>query len=71
MSISETKRRFTNWWIHWEDLHWPNPDSRDAIRRKAEKYAEANITSAIILQKINHFLLTALPSAGRFLLQCD
>ena len=42
------KRRFTNWWIHWEDLHWPNPDSRDAIRRKAEKYAQANITSAII-----------------------
>ena len=42
------KRRFTNWWIHWEDLHWPNPDSMDAIRRKAEKYAEANITSAII-----------------------
>ena len=42
------KRRFTNWWIHWEDLHWPNPDSRDAIARKAEKYAQANITSAII-----------------------
>ena len=42
------KRRFTNWWIHWEDLHWPNPDSMDAVRRKAEKYAEANITSAII-----------------------
>ena len=42
------KRRFTNWWIHWEDLHWPNPDSLEAIRRKAEKYAEANITSAII-----------------------
>ena len=42
------RRRFTNWWIHWEDLHWPNPDSRDAIRQKAEKYAEANITSAII-----------------------
>ena len=42
------KRRFTNWWIHWEDLHWPNPDSRDAIREKAEKYARANITSAII-----------------------
>ena len=42
------KRRFTNWWIHWEDLHWPNPDSRDAIKRKAEKYAQANITSAII-----------------------
>lgn len=42
------KRRFTNWWIHWEDLHWPNPDSREAIARKAEKYAEANITSAII-----------------------
>lgn len=42
------KRRFTNWWIHWEDLHWPNPDSREAIKRKAEKYAQANITSAII-----------------------
>lgn len=42
------KRRFVNWWIHWEDLNWPNPDSMDAIRRKAEKYAEANITSAII-----------------------
>ena len=42
------RKRLTNWWIHWEDLHWPNPDTMDAIKRKAEKYAEANITSAVI-----------------------
>ncbi len=42
------RRRMTNWWIHWEDLHWPNPDSMDFIKRKAEKYAEANISTAVI-----------------------
>lgn len=42
------RKRLTNWWIHWEDLHWPNPDSMEFIKRKAEKYAEANITSAVI-----------------------
>lgn len=41
-------KRLTNWWIRWEDLKWPGPDALDRIKYKAEKYAEANISTAVI-----------------------
>lgn len=41
-------RRIVNWWIRFEDLNWPNHDAHDAIRRRAEKAAEANVTTAIL-----------------------
>ena len=42
------KKRLTNWWIRWEDLKWPNIDVVDHIKYKADKYAEANISAAVI-----------------------
>lgn len=42
------RKRLVNWWIRWEDLNWPNPDSMEYIRKKAYQCAEANITSAVI-----------------------
>lgn len=41
-------RRLVNWWIRLEDLNWPSPDNMDRVKRRAEKMAEANITSAVI-----------------------
>lgn len=42
------KERLTNWWIYWEDLNWPSPDAFDRIKYKADKYAKANISTAVI-----------------------
>ena len=42
------KKRLTNWWIRWEDLKWPSPDVLDRIKYKADKYVEANISTAVI-----------------------
>lgn len=42
------RERLTNWWIGWEDLKWPGPDAMDRIKYKADKYAEANISTAVI-----------------------
>lgn len=41
-------RRLVNWWIDFEDLNWPSPDNVDRVKRRAEKMAEANITSAVL-----------------------
>ena len=41
-------RRLVNWWVRFEDLNWPSPDNMDRLKRRAEKMAEANITSAVI-----------------------
>ena len=41
-------RRLVNWWVRFEDLNWPSPDNMDRVKRRAEKMAEANITSAVI-----------------------
>ena len=41
-------RRLVNWWVRFEDLNWPSPDNVDRVKRRAEKMAEANITSAVI-----------------------
>ena len=39
--------RFVSWWIKWEDLNWPNADTLDRIRRRADLAAENNVTVAI------------------------
>ena len=41
-------RRIINWWMRFNDLNWPNHDTHDAIRRRAEKAAQANVTTAIL-----------------------
>ena len=42
------RQRLTNWWIQWEDLKWPGVDALDKIKYKADKYVEANISTAVI-----------------------
>lgn len=40
-------QRLACWWIRWEDLNWPNHDTMERIRRRAESFAEAKVTTAI------------------------
>ena len=41
-------KRLINWWLTWEDLNWPSVDIQDKIKRRAEKVAEANVTTAVL-----------------------
>ena len=52
-------KRIVNWWLTWEDLNWPSVDIADKIKRRAEKAAEANITTAILFGA--HFRWDYLP----------
>lgn len=53
------RKRLVNWWIRWEDLNWPSQDGLDRIKMRAEKMAEADITTAIIFGA--HFRWDFLP----------
>ena len=55
----QDRRRLVNWWIGWEDLNWPSPDTQDRIRRRAEKLAKADVTTAILFGA--HFRWDYLP----------
>ena len=39
-----TPRRIINWWMHFNDLNWPNHDTHDAIRRYAAKGGKVIVT---------------------------
>ena len=52
-------KRIINWWLTWEDLNWPSMDIADKIKRRAEKAAEANVTTAILFGA--HFRWDYLP----------
>ena len=56
--LSEHKR-LANWWVAWEDLNWPNADAHDRIKARAERMAEASITTAILFGA--HFRWDYLP----------
>lgn len=51
--------RMTTWWIHWEDLNWPAPHNVDKIRARAEAFAKANVSAAVIFGA--HFRWDFLP----------
>lgn len=53
------QHRIATWWVRWEDLNWPNPDNYDKIRVRAEKYAKADVTAAMIFG--THFRWDWLP----------
>ena len=57
-SINE-KRRLINWWMRWDDLNWPNSDTHDRIKRRAEAAARADVTTAILFGA--HFRWDYLP----------
>ncbi len=44
---SNSPKRIINWWLQWEDLNWPNADGLDRMKRRVEKAAQANVTTAI------------------------
>ena len=52
-------KRLINWWLTWEDLNWPNIDISEKIKRRAEKAAEANVTTAVLFGA--HFRWDYLP----------
>lgn len=39
--------RMATWWMHWNDLNWPDADNYDKIKRRAEGFAKANISAAM------------------------
>ena len=41
------RKRIATWWMKWEDLRWPNADTMDKIKARAEAMAKANITTAM------------------------
>ena len=51
--------RLVSWWIKWEDLNWPNQDTLDRIRRRADQVAAANANAAIVFG--THFRWDWLP----------
>jgi len=51
--------RIVSWWIKWEDLNWPNPDTLDRIRRRADQLAAANANAAMVFG--THFRWDWLP----------
>ena len=51
--------RIASWWIHWNDLNWPDSDNLDKIKAKAEGFAKANVSAAMIFG--THFRWDFLP----------
>ena len=41
-------QRISTWWIKMPDLYWPDPDNMDRIKRRAEGFAKANVSAAMI-----------------------
>jgi hypothetical protein len=55
----KSRKRILTWWLRWNDLNWPNPDNLENIKRRAEKIAEADATTAMIFGA--HFRWDYLP----------
>lgn len=53
------RERIASWWIHWNDLNWPDPDNLDKIKRRAEGLAKADVSAAMIFG--THFRWDWLP----------
>ena len=51
--------RIATWWFHWQDLQWPDSDNLEKIERRAEGFAKANVTAAMLFGA--HFRWDFLP----------
>ena len=51
--------RIATWWIRWEDLNWPDSDNYDSIKARAEAFAKANVSAAMLFG--THFRFDWLP----------
>lgn len=40
--------RIATWWVHWNDLQWPDSDNMDRIKARAEAFARANVSAAML-----------------------
>ncbi len=40
--------RIASWWIHWNDLQWPDSDNMDRIKARAEGFANAHVSAAML-----------------------
>ena len=58
-NLLTARKRIATWWMRWEDLHWPNADNHDKIKRRAEAMAKANVTTAMLFGA--HFRWDYLP----------
>ena len=57
--MAEHRHRIATWWFHWPDLMWPDSDNLDRIKARAEGYAKANVTAAMLFGA--HFRWDFLP----------
>lgn len=51
--------RIATWWMHWPDLQWPDSDNLDRIKARAEDFAKADVTAAMLFGA--HFRWDFLP----------
>ena len=51
--------RMATWWMHWNDLNWPDADNLDKIKARAEGFAKANVSAAMFFGA--HFRWDFLP----------
>jgi len=51
--------RIATWWMHWNDLNWPDADNLDKIKARAEGFAKANVSTAMFFGA--HFRWDFLP----------
>ena len=58
-AASSGSERMVSWWVKWEDLNWPNQDTLDRIRRRADVMLENSASAAIIFG--THFRWDYLP----------
>lgn len=42
------RNRIATWWITWEDLNWPDPDTYDKIKARAEGLAKASVNTVML-----------------------
>lgn len=57
--MEKRHERIATWWIHWPDLQWPDPDNLDRIKARAEGFAQAGVSAAMLFGA--HFRWDFLP----------
>lgn len=45
--MENTHHRIASWWMHWQDLNWPDVDNLDKIKRRADGMARAGVSAAM------------------------
>ncbi|MBO5269793.1 MAG: hypothetical protein J6B77_03335, partial [Clostridia bacterium] len=56
---TDKRLRLVNWWLSWNDLNWPNADTEERIKVRAEAVARADANAVILFGA--HFRWDYLP----------